>query len=112
MAAVEAADGDPTEALALFRDLIDTLHERGISVSYSVTMASLAVILHRRGDYDTAAVIQRELLAPAYVGDIAAHRRLAHLRLMFLHQALPHPPGGVTLLARRRTIRLQLLVDP
>jgi hypothetical protein len=46
-----------TEALALFRDLIDTLHERGISVSYSVTMASLAAILHRRGDYNTAAVI-------------------------------------------------------
>jgi tetratricopeptide (TPR) repeat protein len=57
IAAVEATTGDPTEALALFQDLIDDLHQRGISSSYAATMASLAVVLQHRGDLDTAALI-------------------------------------------------------
>ena len=41
------------------------------------------------------------LLAPADLGHVAAHRRLAHLGSVLLDQALPHPPGRVALLARR-----------
>ena len=54
---------------------------------------------------------QRHLLAPADLGHIAAHRRLAHLRPVFLHEPLPHPPGRVALLAGRRPVRLEPAVD-
>ena len=43
--------------------------------------------------------------------DIAAHRALCHLRTLFVDQTFPHPPGRVTLLARRRPIALQPAVD-
>ena len=43
--------------------------------------------------------------------DIAAHRALCHLRTVFVDQTFPHPPGRVTLLARRRPIALQPAVD-
>jgi hypothetical protein len=57
LAAIEAAHGDPSEALALFSDLLHEVNTRGLTASYGVTMASLAVLLHRRDDLETATIL-------------------------------------------------------
>ena len=43
--------------------------------------------------------------------DIPAHLPLRHLSAVLLNQALPDPPGGMTLLARRLPVRVQPAVD-
>jgi hypothetical protein len=49
---------------------------------------------------------QRSLLAPANLGDVAADGGLADHGAILLHQALPHPPCRVALLARRAAVSL------
>lgn len=56
-------------------------------------------------------VDQRSLLAFPNDLDIAAHSRLAQIGVVFVNEALPHPPGGVALLAWQRPIRFQPGVD-
>ena len=54
---------------------------------------------------------QHHRLPAAHLGDVATHRRLAHLSLMLIDEALPHPSSGVPLLTRRLPICLQPGVD-
>ena len=50
-------------------------------------------------------------LAPAGLGHIAPHGRLADVGAVLLDQALPHTAGGVALLLGRVTVGLQPAVD-
>ena len=63
-------------------------------------------VMLRDGDVD-----QRCLLAFAHDLDVAAHGRLAQIGVVFVDEALPHPPGSVALLAWQRLIRFQPGVD-
>ena len=47
----------------------------------------------------------------AHAADIGAHRRLGHGRAAFVHKALPDPPRGVALLARRAQVGHQPRAD-
>ena len=79
---------------------------------HSAELPEVDLRLHPRrvglGDRDLAAV---ESDLDLQRGDHRAHARLGHLRSFLLDQSLPHPPGGVALLARRVQIRDQPAAD-